>query len=823
MANDPNGAPAPKRTVAMVVPAPPAPAPVTAPGASPQGHDATTMPVQRPPTEAAPTELDFRRENRPGTHIHGTEHLSEPGGDAQRVRLVPGKVIPDTRYKLLRWLGEGGMGVVYLAEHVDIERKVALKILRFDLSQQADIAQVFRDEARAASRIGSPNIVEIYDFGELSDGRLFFCMELLDGGDLVPDTEETCMEPERLIPIMRQMCKGLYAAHRSGIVHRDIKPENVIVIDKDGRKDVVKLVDFGISTMLAAGREEGQASIAGTPHYMAPEQISGGTFDGRLDQYSLGCMAYELLVGVPPFLADEMDDLLRMQLSELPKPPSQVRPDRTIPADLEAVIMRCIEKEIGGRYADMADLEAALCEAQIAAGISTAWDDLPLPEDIDPARREKLLREMPSPVGEMIGEPKRSFLWPLVAGAFAIVAAFAIWFALSAGQPNDQERDQIEQLTIAARNAAARTYYVYPPISDPDTATAYRKVLELEDLEGGARSHGVKRGTDLRTEFSGILFGLGDKYWENQNTRGFAREYYVQAWMFDETNQKALERAGLTPGMAAQIKEMAASGNWNDAQLATAGWLSALAEEDQAKQQALVDELLADAEDVSPLADAAGRDFLRSKGMKAPAKARKQSEEPASGDADAADSDGPIDAAAGTDGGEAGATDGTGEAGASEGGDEELVLDETPTGTSTKKRTKKKKKDSEIELNRAKKDPERARELAEEGQAALRAGQRSKAEKLFHQAISYDSRNAKALMGLSDVYFDTGKSQKAVLYAEKAVRASPGNAGYRLKLGDAYYKVLAYRDALSAYQKAKDLGSSRADKRIDKANAKVGG
>jgi serine/threonine protein kinase len=195
--------------------------------------------------------------------------------ERRRLRLVPGKLIPGTRYRLVRWLGEGGMGVVYQAEHIDIERHVALKILRFDLSQQPEMVQVFRDEARAASRMGHANVVEIFDFGELPDGRLFICMEMLAGADLVPPDPNSLPEHGALISTLRQLCKGLAAAHANGIVHRDIKPENIILVERGGRTGVVKLVDFGISAMMAAGPPTSASRIAGTPHYMAPEQIEG--------------------------------------------------------------------------------------------------------------------------------------------------------------------------------------------------------------------------------------------------------------------------------------------------------------------------------------------------------------------------------------------------------------------------------------------------------------------------------------------------------------------------------------------------------------------
>src|SRR5690606_3566971 len=155
---------------------------------------------------------------------------------------------------------------------------------RFDLSQQANMAQVFRDEARAASRIGSKYIVEIYDFGELQDGRLWFCMELLDGHDLVPPEEDSAQDSADVIGLMRMVCKGLDQAHGAGIVHRDVKPENILVVERDERR-TIKILDFGISAMLAAGSREG-AAIAGTPHYMPPEQVLGQPFDGRCDMYA---------------------------------------------------------------------------------------------------------------------------------------------------------------------------------------------------------------------------------------------------------------------------------------------------------------------------------------------------------------------------------------------------------------------------------------------------------------------------------------------------------------------------------------------------------
>ncbi|MCA9684249.1 MAG: serine/threonine protein kinase [Myxococcales bacterium] len=263
-----------------------------------------------------------------------------------------------SRYQITRVIGEGGMGVVYEAEHIDIDRKVALKILRFDLSQEPKMAQVFRDEARAASRVGSKNIVEIYDFGELSDGRLFFCMELIPGGDLVPATEDDWIEPPRLIGLLRQICKGLAAAHKAGIIHRDIKPENIIIVNEEGR-EVVKIVDFGISAMVAAAGGKGGGTIAGTPHYMAPEQISGEEFDGRLDIYALGCVLYYMVTSRPVFNERDAPSLLRAHVEREPTPPSE-QLSQPLPYYVETVIMRCLAKDPKLRYQNVEALVRAI-------------------------------------------------------------------------------------------------------------------------------------------------------------------------------------------------------------------------------------------------------------------------------------------------------------------------------------------------------------------------------------------------------------------------------------------------------------------------------
>src|SRR5690606_32463626 len=187
-----------------------------------------------------------------------------------------------------------------------------------------------------------------------------------------------------------------------------IKPENIIQVRKGDRDGVVKVVDFGISAVVG---DERRAKIAGTPHYMAPEQIRGQPFDGRLDMYAAGCVAYELLTGNVPFPSDVLEDVLAAHVAQPAPPFSQVRPDLKIPAALEQVVQRCLAKQPDDRLPDMNAVEVALCEAQIAAGLCTEWDDLPLPE-LPPDRLERLRARMPSP------QPgARPWFWPTVAAA----------------------------------------------------------------------------------------------------------------------------------------------------------------------------------------------------------------------------------------------------------------------------------------------------------------------------------------------------------------------------------------------------------------------
>ena len=268
----------------------------------------------------------------------------------------------DGRYTVEALLGQGGMGFVYAARHAIIDKRVAIKVLRADSGDES-AAQRFLVEAKAASKIGHQNIVDITDFGVLPDGQAYFVMEFLDGltlGKLVH--QSTQLEPLRTIGIVVQICRGLAAAHEKRIVHRDLKPENVFVLDRDGQKDMVKIVDFGIAKDQTYKKKLTQAGmVLGTPEYMSPEQATGQPTDHRVDVYALGCIMYEMLTGEVPFRADTPTKTLTMHVFEkAAMPPSVRRPELNIPPSLEKIVMRAMEKKPADRYADLREMMVAL-------------------------------------------------------------------------------------------------------------------------------------------------------------------------------------------------------------------------------------------------------------------------------------------------------------------------------------------------------------------------------------------------------------------------------------------------------------------------------
>jgi hypothetical protein len=281
---------------------------------------------------------------------------------------VIGKIL-DERYKIIRKLGEGGMGEVYLAEHINLGRQDALKLLREDLANDPEFVTRFRREARATNRLQHPNIVVVHDFGRLASageaGRFYLSMELITGERLDNAVKRGGPLPvARALRILSQLADAIDHAHSRGVVHRDLKPENMILIEHRGRADILKILDFGVAKIVKGDVQE-QVSVShrgrvwGTPAFMAPEQFSGGVADPRCDIYAVGCIAFALLVGEPPFKG-HMLQLLEQHMAAQPDRPSARRPSARIPLELDEIVLRCLAKKPAERYQTGRDLYLAL-------------------------------------------------------------------------------------------------------------------------------------------------------------------------------------------------------------------------------------------------------------------------------------------------------------------------------------------------------------------------------------------------------------------------------------------------------------------------------
>ena len=728
----------------------PAPAPKPEQQATASG---TSLPVSAPePESPAP---------RQRAHAMGDVIAELELGD----RFADGEVVEGTRYRVTRFIGDGGMGQVYEAEHLDLDRPVAMKVLLPALSRAPEALAMFRREARAASRLGADQIVQVYDFAELPDGRLMFAMELLDGPTLAALLNDGPMSVPRVTAILRQVCKGLTAAHDAGVVHRDIKPENVVLLQgRGGRPDTVKILDFGISTILDDQSSESTVA-AGTPYYLAPEFIAGKPFDGRMDLYALGCMAHELLSGAPPFTAAEgegVTEILSKHLHDAPPRLSKKESNVVVPIALQRVVLRCLAKEPAERYADAGALEAALCEAQIDAKLTTSWDDLPLPQDIDADLRDRLLRNMPDPSAPPV---RRGGTLMLGALAVAIGAGATYYLTrpdaskdaseTTAAAATEAPVSVVDGLVAEARTAAARSYFVVPAADDAAATTAYRKVRELEALATDEKRAAQEQALVLRDEFAATLVRLGDQYWSREGGKTFALDYYKQALVFVRDQPTALERAGLTPAEMADYEAKAASGDFTEQELLDAEPLVALAEPDDAKRRSKITALR-----------------RRHKGRR------------------------------------------TGKAGRAEDAASErlLAMAEGPAAAPDKPAAPA----AEAGAGAG------ATALAETARKALKAGDLTKAQLFLDRALTFDVNNRAALSTSFALQVRKNDHRAAVAVAQRLVAAHPKWAEGHRKLGEAHQALGSLVAARAAYAKAAGLGSSKGAKQLAKLVAKIG-
>ncbi|MEX2154660.1 MAG: serine/threonine-protein kinase, partial [Gemmatimonadaceae bacterium] len=263
-----------------------------------------------------------------------------------------GAIIAD-RYNVIKKLGEGGMGTVYLAEHVKMGRKSAVKVMNPGMVHDADAISRFNREAANASRINHPNVAAVYDFGETSDGLIYLAMEFVEGPALTKVIEEAgALPPIRAADITRQAAEALAVAHDMGIVHRDLKPDNIMLAKNRDGSDCVKVVDFGIAK--AANNEAQKVTktglVVGTPEYMSPEQLAGDKLDGRSDTYSLGLVAFAMMTGKLPFPADTVQESMIARLTDQPKTLTEMKAEVAWSPEVQAVMDKALQRDAAARY-----------------------------------------------------------------------------------------------------------------------------------------------------------------------------------------------------------------------------------------------------------------------------------------------------------------------------------------------------------------------------------------------------------------------------------------------------------------------------------------
>ncbi|HZO12801.1 MAG TPA: serine/threonine-protein kinase [Polyangiaceae bacterium] len=297
---------------------------------------------------------------------------------------------PDDRvgeYVIQEKLGEGGFGAVYRAVHPVIGKTAAVKVLAREFSSHAETVSRFVSEARAVNTIRHKNIIDIFNFGTLEDGRHYFVMELLDGMSLDAFIAKNApIDPPLCVEILRGVSKALDAAHAKGIAHRDLKPENIFLSFDDEGRPLPKLLDFGIAKLLGeagaiSGHKTRTGAPVGTPQYMAPEQCLGGDMDERIDVYAFGLVTFEMLTGAPPFTGNSLLELMNMHVKAKRPAVSERRPELGTSFDEPLKRMMALERD------DRPSSPGAAFELLVAATRAAGWD-VDTPQTVPPAKRQ---------------------------------------------------------------------------------------------------------------------------------------------------------------------------------------------------------------------------------------------------------------------------------------------------------------------------------------------------------------------------------------------------------------------------------------------------
>ncbi|HET9387619.1 MAG TPA: serine/threonine-protein kinase [Gemmatimonadales bacterium] len=345
-----------------------------------------------------------------------------------------GQVVAD-RYHVVKKLGEGGMGQVYLAEHVKMGRRSAIKVMNPSMVHDPDAVARFNREASNASRITHPNVCAIYDFGETPDGLIYLAMEFIEGEPLTDLLErDGALQLARATSIFLQTAEALQAAHDLGIVHRDLKPDNIMLSRRKGGGDTVKVVDFGIAKAVG-GDDAGQkvtktGLVVGTPEFMSPEQLSGDKLDGRSDLYSLALVFYRMLSGKLPFEATTVQETMIKRLTDEPITLAEARPDLSFPAGLQPVIDTALARTPAERYQSVAKFAADVAAITGRPEARSVPHTEAKTQLLDPSRAAGPTTRISAQTATP--RKKRSFV-PVALGLVIVLVGGGAWVVLSGG------------------------------------------------------------------------------------------------------------------------------------------------------------------------------------------------------------------------------------------------------------------------------------------------------------------------------------------------------------------------------------------------------
>lgn len=687
----------------------------------------------------------------------------EPRPPRKHQPLTPGTRVG--RYLIVEHIGAGGLGDVYKAYDPELDRRIAIKLLRIEVvdanRRLGDPTDRLRREAQALAKLRHPNVVLVHDVG-LHHGEVFIAMEYAEGRTLLPWARAKGHDWRAIRGVFVAAGEGLAAAHDAGLVHRDFKPANVVVGD-DGH---VTVLDFGLAravdgvaieaelrdsplglqpttptSSLLETEVTGGSLLLGTPPYMAPELFAGEPATTHSDQFAFCVALYRVLFDRLPFLGPAPTDFVAaIRRGEVNFAGNQ------IPGWLTRVIIRGLRASPSERFADMRALLAAL--------------------QTDRRRRRNRLVAL-------------AVLVPL-AGAASTVGA---WMLRPA--PTEAQRAVTEELANAARAAAGRGDYVYPPPEDASRPTALSRVLELEALEGSIAAQAAELAQTLRDEFAEALIRHGDRYWDRPGGAPFAADFYATALVFDPDNEHAGGRVALSPAQLATLVQQAERGEFTEQELVAARPLAILATPEEDARDERLREFLADNEATPMKTRTMLEGLVRGSGG---GKARRRKDQQAE-QAEPA----PVEL-------------------------EDVLLepdslDEPPDARATAETTAAKN---------APVDRKRAAVEAKDGSKALRQGDLDRAAACFHRALQHDRRNREALEGLAELHYERGEYAKAVKLGERGRSVAPRSKRLLILIGDAHFKMLDYANAREAYERAQTLGSKTATARIARLDARLG-